>query len=385
MEMHSQPTHFAHDREPSLSRASWVSHIAPTPNPTMHHPTCVQVAFMNNACYSRVESIADFVSGGVNRRPLSGGVRHPTTDDVRTRLASNGGRRPTLSHARTMPPARGKHIQSRLPGLFTMDDWQEAALTARHVHNRSGKSRSGGGRGRRGGAFEVKKTFGSYDVKCPNAARTSTGPGGNKRDAASPAFDVFRLSEDGRGLLGYLTLPGTLEASVVLAGSRSVLQDLVSRLENDQEPGTGLDDNDEDEGSCGKERDESVRDGARRDGNPPVSDSEESAGESEDGHEEDKELGRFRQFEKNSFRSPKFWFQWKGQAATTTAAPATPDGRAPETHEVGSGRGYVVFSGNDCRSFKGTITCDALGWKHVSLSGWKRVSMSERDVPFVWS
>ncbi|KAK2057451.1 hypothetical protein LY76DRAFT_574417 [Colletotrichum caudatum] len=232
-----------------------------------------------------------------------------------------------------------------------MDDWQEAAFTARHVHNRSSKSKAGGGRGRRGGAFEVRKTFGNYEIKCPNASKMSSESGKNKRNAASSALDVFRLSEDGKGLLGYLSLPGTLEASVILAGSRKVLQHLVSQFENEQEPEAHLENKEENKESYDKKQDGPER-------------------------------SRFQQFEKSSFRSPKFWFQWKGQVTTS---PATPDGHAPETQRSHTGRGYMVFSGNYCRSFKGTITCDALKWKDVSLSGWKQVSMSERDVPFAWS
>ncbi|KAK2046173.1 catalase [Colletotrichum somersetense] len=266
-----------------------------------------------------------------------------------------------------------------------MDDWQEAAFTARHVHNRSSKSKAGGGRGRRGGAFEVKKTFGNYEIKCPNATKMSSESGKNKRKAASPALDVFRLSEDGEGLLGYLSLPGTLEASVILAGSRKVLQHVVSQFENEQEPEIHLKNKEENKDSYDKKQDVSatfVHDSACQAEDHLRSDDEGDADESEDQHEEDKERGRFQQFEKNSFRSPKFWFQWKGQVATSSAAP---DCHTPETQKSHTGRGYIVFSGNDCRSFKGTITCDALNWKDVSLSGWKQVSMSERDVPFAWS
>ncbi|KAK1948695.1 catalase [Colletotrichum sublineola] len=263
-----------------------------------------------------------------------------------------------------------------------MDDWQEAAFTARHVHNRSSKSKAGGRRGRRGGAFEVRKIFGNYEIKCPNARQTSSDLGKNKRNAASPTLDVFRLSENGKGLLGHLTLPGTLEASVILAGSRKVLEDLVSQFEKERESEIDPENNQEDKGSCDKEQGESVHESARQTEDPLESDNEENTDDSEDQHEEDKELKRFQQFEKNSFRSPKFWFQWKGLVMTSSA---TADGLAPKTQRADSGRGYIVFSGNDCRSFKGTITCDILRWKDVSLSGWKQVSMSERDIHFSWT
>lgn len=205
--------------------------------------------------------------------------------------------------------------------------------------------------------------------------------GRNKRNAASPTLDVFRLSEDGKGLLGYLSLTGTLEASIILTGSRKVLEHLVSQFENEQESEIDLD-NDEDKGSYDKGQDGSAHDSTHQAEDPLTSDDQENADQSADEHQKDKEYIRFQQFEKNSFRSPKFWFQWKGQVMTSST---TPDGHAAEIPKVDSGRGYIVFSGNDCRSFKGTITCDTLNWKDVSLSGWKQVSMSERDVPFAWN
>ncbi|KAK1983917.1 hypothetical protein LZ30DRAFT_748266 [Colletotrichum cereale] len=263
-----------------------------------------------------------------------------------------------------------------------MDDWQEAAFTTRHVHNRSSKSKAGGGRGRRGGAFEVKKTFGNYEVKCPNAGKTSLESGKNKRNVTSPTLDIFRLSEDGGGLLGYLTLPGTLEASVILAGSRKVLEHLVSQFDNAQESEVDVENNAENEGSYDEEQVRPTHDSARQAEDPSSSDNEKEADESEDQQDQDKERIRFQQFEKNSFRSPKFWFQWKGQVTTSSA---TPDDHAPATDRDDTGRGYIVFSGNDCRSFKGTITCDTLGWKDVALSGWKQVSMTERDITFTWN
>ncbi|KAK6215694.1 catalase [Colletotrichum tabaci] len=280
-----------------------------------------------------------------------------------------------------------------------MSDWQEAAFATRHLHNRASKSKAGGGRGRRGGAFEVRRTFGRYDVKCPSASRASPPPesGGKKGKrtaaaAARPTLDIFRLSDDGRGLLGELVLPGALEASVILTGSRKTLEDLMSQFEEGEEEG------DEGQGEGGGEEEEIGNnredDGVHDEGhgNPVPNgecDFEDEDGEDTSRHEEsddddpDKERSRFRAFEKNSFRSPKFWFQWKGR--TTTPSPSPPDDRGLAAGRPETGRGYVVFSGNDCRSFKGTITCDALGWKDASMSGWKEVSMSERDVAFAWS
>ncbi|GJD03154.1 catalase [Colletotrichum higginsianum] len=279
-----------------------------------------------------------------------------------------------------------------------MSDWQEAAFATRHLHNRASKSKAGGGRGRRGGAFEVRRTLGRYDVKCPSASRVSPPPesGGKKgkRTAAAaaaatrPTLDIFRLSDDGRGLLGELVLPGALEASVILTGSRKTLEDLILKKERKKEKkDKGKEEKKEKEkeekknvGTIGKMMGYAMEDMATL---SPTNGGDTSGHEESDDDDPDKERSRFRAFEKNSFRSPKFWFQWKGR--TTAPSPPPPGGRGLAAGRAETGRGYVVFSGNDCRSFKGTITCDALGWKDASMSGWKEVSMSERDVAFAWS
>ncbi|KXH56346.1 catalase [Colletotrichum nymphaeae SA-01] len=257
-----------------------------------------------------------------------------------------------------------------------MDDWQEAAFTSRHVHNRASKSNKGGGRGRRGGAFEVKRAFGRYNIKCPSATKVRNGK------LASPSMDIFRLSEDGRGLLGQLSLPGVLDASIILTGSRKVLADLISQYEESDEESEVSDKSDEDDGSISEHK-IGEAEGKANDIDKQEDDADEGSEEEEDEEESEvNEKKRFKNFEKNSFRSPKFWFQWNGDVAPT--ATSSRDHQISPTTSQETGRGYIVFSGNDCRSFKGTISCDFLGWRDVSISGCKEVSMSERDAAFVW-
>ncbi|KAJ5011802.1 hypothetical protein K4K57_005140 [Colletotrichum sp. SAR 10_99] len=184
-------------------------------------------------------------------------------------------------------------------------------------------------------------------------------------------MEILRLSDDGRGLLGRLCLPGVLDASLVMTGSRKTLEGLVSSLEAGEYITSESEVENEPEDRVEKE----VESGA--------SDEEQDVESNDDAivsETEAKEKRRFESFEKNSFRSPKFWFQWKGQVKSkpeSSMAKSNPEGSE-------TGRGYVVFSGNNCRSFKGTITVDALQWKDVSLSGWKEVTMPERDVGFDW-
>ncbi|KAK1722432.1 hypothetical protein CaCOL14_012063 [Colletotrichum acutatum] len=265
-----------------------------------------------------------------------------------------------------------------------MDDWQEAAFTSRHVHNRASKSNKGGGRGRRGGAFEVKRAFGRYDIKCPSATKVRGSISEEKNGKpASPSMDIFRLSEDGRGLLGQLSLPGVLDASVILTGSRKVLEDLISQFEGSDEEAEASDGSDEDDSSISEHK---ISEAERKADDIDKQKEEADEGlEEEEEDEEESEVGekkRFKNFEKNSFRSPKFWFQWNGDVTATSTS--SPDHQTSPTLNRETGRGYIVFSGNDCRSWKGTISCDSLGWKDVSISGWKEVSMSERDVTFIW-
>ena len=50
-----------------------------------------------------------------------------------------------------------------------MDDWQDHALTTRHMHNRN--SRRASGKGKKNAPFDVRKTFGEYEVKCASWER----------------------------------------------------------------------------------------------------------------------------------------------------------------------------------------------------------------------
>ncbi|OHE92910.1 catalase [Colletotrichum orchidophilum] len=195
-------------------------------------------------------------------------------------------------------------------------------------------------------------------------------------------MDIYRLSQDGRGLLGQLSLPGVLEARVILTGSRKVLIDLISQLEGSDAGEEVSENTDVDADSVPKHvvsADETKLD--ERLGSSEDQTNKEEPEESEE-ESDVEEQQRIKNFEKNSFRSPKFWFQWNGDVVSSTAPSIEQEKALPTSRETG--RGYIVFSGNDCRSFKGTISCDSLGWKDVSLSGWKEVSMSERDVAFVW-
>lgn len=238
------------------------------------------------------------------------------------------------------------------------DDWQETALTTRHMHNRVQDRHSNNKRRTSSSTFDVRKTFASYTLKCPAWRKlcpsATDDEDGDK--ASSPRLEIYRLTESGTGVVGYLRLPGVMDVAVVLAGSRVALRGVVEAVEGGDE---------------------------------------EDGEEDEDEDEEDED--RFETFEKNSFRSPKFWVRWSGGVSSN----ADSDSRSPslgaeekargkgKTKEedndvVATGLGYIVFSGNTCAKFKGTLNCTELGWKDITISGHKIAGRSESDVPVLW-
>ncbi|KAH6872745.1 hypothetical protein J4E91_001111 [Alternaria rosae] len=222
-----------------------------------------------------------------------------------------------------------------------MDDWQDAAFSTRHMHNRTGRS----GKSKHTSAFDVHKTFASYSVKCP-AWQKALGATGDAQREQDASLELYRLTEGGEGVVGQLSLPGLLQVSVILAGSRDSLRRTIAEIEPD-EPNEEEDNDDDEE-------------------------------ESDNTEPESPERSRFETFEKNSFRSPKFWFRWSG--CPTDSSHNT--SKAPEHNETELG--YIVFSGNDCRKFKGTINCTSLKWKNVAITGHKLVARSSSDAQVTW-
>lgn len=236
------------------------------------------------------------------------------------------------------------------------DSWQETAFTSRHLHNRQSRNngtKSGGSGKSKRTTFDVRKTFGSYQIKCPswfkvfNEMQTE----GNQ-DAV---LELYRLTECGRGVVGEMSLPGCIRAAVLLAASRKSLQGILDDLEPAKEVEKGSDH--EEKKSKEQKEDE---------------DSEDEEGE--ESEESEEEPDRFEIFEKNSFREPKFWLRWNGKLESP----------AVEEEKAESGLGYIIFPSNDCRKFKGTLNCASLEWKDVAFSGHKIAPRSESDVPVAW-
>ncbi|EFQ92566.1 hypothetical protein CFE70_009766 [Pyrenophora teres f. teres 0-1] len=219
-----------------------------------------------------------------------------------------------------------------------MDDWQDAAFSNRHMHNRTGR----GSKSKHSSIFDVRKTFASYSVKCPSWLKLLDA-GQTSQDDRNASLELYRLTENGQSIVGELSLPRLLHASVILAGSRTSLRAMVAGLESNNKEADAVEEEDDEES---------------------------------DAEADSPEKTRFDTFEKNSFRSPKFWFRWNGSPTSSTGSKESPC--------VESELGYIVFSGNDCRKFKGTINCASLGWKNVAITGQKLVSRSDSDARVTW-
>ncbi|KAI1333318.1 hypothetical protein F5Y16DRAFT_9651 [Xylariaceae sp. FL0255] len=253
------------------------------------------------------------------------------------------------------------------------DDWQEAAFNSRHIHNRVGRN---SGRGKRFAAFDVQHSLGTYTLdarslqrRCDNTSMKSATTNKKPNDST---LEVFRLTNNGDGLLGSIDIPTVLECTVVLAGSRKALQAITEEVDEQLEPLH----------MSRKASDELIQETYQ------VKD-DISSSEADDDIDEEVELSasdnlepsdiaerrRFQAFEKNSFRAPKFWMAWRGRRMDSSSA---------DRAEEAFGSGYLVFSGNDCRKFRGTISCENAGWDNVSFSGWKAVPRSARDTAVCW-
>jgi hypothetical protein len=253
-----------------------------------------------------------------------------------------------------------------------MDDWQDAAFSSRHMHNRVNRNgaRGGGGKGKRNAAFDIRKIYGSYECKCPawhNKINNSSSSENNAMDRYAAVLELYRLTENGQGVVGELLLPGVLRAAVVLAASRKSLQGVLAEFEpavlaEDEKTASDLTEEQDKDENEDEDEDED----------------EDEKDEDEEEDEEEPTPNLFKTFEKNSFREPKFWLQWNGSISSPTSTEDT------NAEKAESGLGYIIFTSNDCRKFKGTLNCASLGWKDVLFSGHKIAPRSESDIPVAW-
>lgn len=242
----------------------------------------------------------------------------------------------------------------RLYGV-DMADWEDTILSNRHVHNQVG--RHGRANGKSGSTFDVRRAFGTYEVKCPAAAKLAASEAANVPPAK---LEIYTMNDSGNALIAELILPHVLHATVLLAASQKTMTTVVRGLEADTERQI--------------EEVEPERSGFPR--SSDLADSGEGDDEPNMQPDEDPVERRVREFEKNSFRSPKFWLRWQGQLLQSSTDHLAVD--------LVTNSGYVIFSGNDCGKFQGTFNCEQLDWDNVKISGWKTASRSARDFAVAW-
>lgn len=231
-----------------------------------------------------------------------------------------------------------------------MEDWEDAAFNHRRLPH--GRSKKGGkASGRKGaGTFDPRQALGVYELSSNAVDRLLATANDDKG-----FLEVHELTDTPGGLVGTIVIGDKMKAVVLLAGSRKVLSAVVEEAEAAGAEHASGEDDDEDSQT-----------------EPDNEDDGDDAGTALE-EQDRKHNERIQAFEKNSFRSPKFWLQWQGDATSE-------DGSAVRERN----QGYLVFSGNDCRDFQGTLSCRSFRWKDVSMHGRKTTSKA-RSAPYEWS
>lgn len=263
-----------------------------------------------------------------------------------------------------------------------MDDWQETQQNTRHMHNRVGRGNKRHGGGTSSGSFDIKRMLGTYDVKCSAAGKLSAKNGASGQDDLLPRkLEVYTLNERGNAVIGELMLGGVVHGVVLFAGSRKVMGAVVRELEEGNRQEEEESEDEEEKGEAEGGTGENSVKGAAEPGPDNDDDDEDEEDDSNDDTDEESITNqRFREFEKNSFRSPKFWLRWQGSARLPTES----SDPSITSEQPVSGTGYFVFSGNQCDRFQGTLSCDSLEWDNVKISGWKLRSQPARDFALTW-
>lgn len=238
---------------------------------------------------------------------------------------------------------------------FEDDDAVGAALKSRRIPH--GRSRNKQGRGKGGSSktasFDPLRARGRYEVSL-----------GSSKAPSHSWLEIHELTPDHDALIGTFEFEGKEQGMCVLAGSRRGLAKAIQALDSSEE--LRADDGDV------AEADDTDDDGS------PDPDSESIAGESKSVLEDqDDRLNRStKSFEKNTFRSPKFWMAWRSSRRPRNAGEPS-DGEQKSS-------AYLVFSGNDCQRFEGTISSSALGWDNRKLRG-RKIHSRESACPLRWS
>jgi hypothetical protein len=160
-------------------------------------------------------------------------------------------------------------------------------------------------------------------------------------------LEIHELTEGNDAFLGTFSFAGKAQGMCVLAGSRKGLAKVVQFLEITEE----VDD------AYG---DEEVEDASHQ---------HKTTLELED----EKQAKTTDAFEKNTFRSPKFWMTWHSSSTVDKSTDSDVKRSA-----------YLVFTGNDCQRFEGTISSSALDWDNLKIQG-RKIHSRASPCPLRWS
>lgn len=260
--------------------------------------------------------------------------------------------------------------------------WQTEHFNSRRIaHGRKGKS--GGKRSH----FDPRRAYGKYELRCPASAKLSTNfrtvPGTRRGDASDGILEIHGPAETrDSALICTFALTDVLSGVALLAGSRKSLASVVGELERSNEADSETREPEEiEEGAVTR-----LSDADDDPGNPEGDEDEADYGGESPSHLEvrdERDRSRQAAFEKNSFRSPKFWVRWRAPvpARARNGEDYTDTDTRPTEVEVNGG--YLIFSSNDCSTFNGTISCDAFEWKNVKLSG-RKITSKATQCPISW-
>lgn len=204
--------------------------------------------------------------------------------------------------------------------------------------------------------FDPLRAIGVYELKC-SAASSDSG--------AASQLIIHGFTDGETGLFASLQIGDALTGVAVVAGSRKGVKEIVDDLEDEggsEEEEAEEDVDGEAAEAAGNEGDAPDQDeGDQGDEEEEEDDSGDAGPRSAMEEEDDRINRRAKAFEKNSFRNPKFWMRWTADVKVSKDA--------EPTHE--QDMGYLVFSGNDCATFEGTISSDKLEWKNLKIKGRK--------------
>jgi len=238
--------------------------------------------------------------------------------------------------------------------------------------------------------FNVQSILGSYAVKCSvlekahEKHKAAEAVGGSspvdqkRRGSVSDVqmmFDIHGLvqrrrrqqdrdrddegdaeTEDMEGLEATFDF-GVIKGMCLIGGSRRGLREVVQTVEADEE----------DDAAAAAEEAEEEED--RKPGDYPKvyaqSDDSEGDDTADDDDEDAAPISPSRSrtmFEKNTFRQPKFFFEWRGHDLLSSENVS----RGPRSDCMG----HLEFSSNACKDFKGTFSSERWG-ENVAFEGWK--------------